>query len=64
MGVITSVRRNVKNAGRCSVFVDDAFFAACPIDVALALGLRKGLEMSADLERRLRAEDRRMVLRQ
>jgi SOS response regulatory protein OraA/RecX/flagellar motor protein MotB len=64
MGVITSVRRNVKNAGRCSVFVDDDFFAACPIDVALALGLRKGLEMSADLERRLRSEDRRMVLRQ
>lgn len=64
MGVITSVRRNVKNAGRCSVFVDDVFFAACPIDVALALGLRKGLEMSAELERRLRAEDRRMVLRQ
>lgn len=64
MGVITSVRRNVKNAGRCSVFVDDVFFAACPIDVALALGLRKGLEMSDELERRLRAEDRRMVLRQ
>lgn len=64
MGVITSVRRNVKNAGRCSVFVDDVFLAACPIDVALSLGLRKGLEMSAELERRLRAEDRRMVLKQ
>ena len=64
MGVVTSVRRNVKNAGRCSVFVDDEFFAACPIDVALALSLRKGLEMSAELERRLRAEDRRIVLRQ
>jgi len=64
MGVITSIRRNVKNAGRCSVFVDDEFLAACPIDVALALGLRKGLAMSDELERRLRAEDRRMVLRQ
>ena len=64
MGVITSIRRNVKNAGRCSVYVDDVFFAACPIDVALSLGLRKGLAMSEDLERRLRSEDRRMVLRQ
>jgi SOS response regulatory protein OraA/RecX/outer membrane protein OmpA-like peptidoglycan-associated protein len=64
MGVITSIRRNVKNAGRCSVFVDDVFFAACPIDVALALGLRKGLEMSSEIEQRLRREDRRMVLRQ
>lgn len=64
MGVITSIRRNVKNAGRCSVFVDDAFFAACPIDVALSLGLRKGLEMSDEIERQLRREDRRIVLRQ
>ncbi len=64
MGVITSIRRNVKNAGRCSVFVDDVFLAACPIDVALALGLRKGLVMTDELERTLRAEDKRMVLRQ
>ena len=64
MGVITSIRRNVKNTGRCSVFVDDEFLAACPIDVAASLGLRKGLEMTPELERRLRDEDRRMVLRQ
>ena len=64
MGVITSIRRNVKNTGRCSVFVDDEFFAACPIDVAASLGLRKGLEMTPELEQRLRSEDRRMVLRQ
>ncbi len=64
MGVITTIRRNVKNGGRCSVFVDEEFFAACPIDVALALGLRKGLEMTPELEGRLRTEDRRMVLRQ
>ena len=62
--MITQIRRNVKNAGRCSVFVDEEFFAACPIDVAAALGLRKGLEMTPELERRLRSEDRRMVLRQ
>ncbi|MBU3699601.1 MAG: hypothetical protein FGM33_06255 [Candidatus Kapabacteria bacterium] len=64
MGVITSIRRNVKNTGRCSVFVDDEFFAACPIDVALALGLAKGLIMTDELALRLRREDRRMVLRQ
>lgn len=46
------------------MFVDEAFFAACPIDVATSLGLRKGLEMSDELERNLRKEDRRIVLRQ
>ena len=64
MGIITSIRRNVKDGGRCSVFVNEAFFAACPIDVATSLGLRKGLEMSDELERNLRKEDRRIVLRQ
>lgn len=64
MPKITAIRRNVHRAARCSVFVDDEFFAACPIDVAATLGLKKGLEMTPDLERRLRSEDRRMVLRQ
>lgn len=64
MPVITAIRRNKKNGGRCSIFVDDVFFAACPIDVAVGMGLRKGLEMSPELEQRLRSEDRRMVLRQ
>lgn len=64
MGTITSIRRNVKDGGRCSVFVDEVFLAACPIDVATSLGLRKGLEMTDDLERMLRKEDKRIVLRQ
>lgn len=64
MRTISGIRRNVKNHGRCSIFVDGEFFAACPIDVALALGLQKGIELTHDLERRLRSEDRRMVLRQ
>lgn len=64
MGIVTAVRRNVKNASRCSVFVDDVFLAACPIDVAISLGIRRGIEITFDLERRLRAEDRRMVMRQ
>ncbi len=64
MRTISGIRRNVKNHGRCSIFVDGEFFAACPIDVALALGLKKGIELTHDLERRLRSEDRRMVLRQ
>jgi outer membrane protein OmpA-like peptidoglycan-associated protein/SOS response regulatory protein OraA/RecX len=64
MGVVTAVRRNVKNASRCSVFVDDEFLAACPIDVALALGIRKGIEITPDLEQKLRKEDRRVVMRQ
>ncbi|MCX6139873.1 MAG: RecX family transcriptional regulator [Candidatus Kapabacteria bacterium] len=64
MATITSIRRNVKDGGRCSVFVDEVFLAACPIDVATALGLRKGLEMTDELERSLRKEDRRIVLRQ
>lgn len=64
MGTITSVRRNVKNGGRCSVFVDGEFLVACPIDVAVSLELHKGLEMTYQLERTLRGEDRRMVLKQ
>ena len=64
MRTISGIRRNVKNHGRCSIFVDGEFFAACPIDVAVALGLKKGIEITADLERRLRSEDRRMVFRQ
>ncbi|MBK6292559.1 MAG: RecX family transcriptional regulator [Ignavibacteria bacterium] len=64
MGTITSIRRNVKDGGRCSVFVDEVFLAACPIDVATSLGLRKGLEMTDDLEHKLRKEDKRIVLRQ
>ncbi|MBM4178773.1 MAG: hypothetical protein FJ211_05515 [Ignavibacteria bacterium] len=64
MGTITTIRRNRSDGGRCSVFVDDEFLAACPIDVALALGLRKGLVMTDELERKLRKEDRRIVLRQ
>jgi len=64
MDTITSVRRNVKNGGRCSVFVNDEFLVDCPIDVAASLGLRKGLEMTNELERTLRGEYRRMVLKQ
>lgn len=44
--------------------MDGAFFAACDIDVALQLGLRSGLEMTDMLADRLRAEDRRLTLRQ
>jgi regulatory protein len=46
------------------VFVDGEFLAACPIDVATALQLTKGMEMSAELEHSLRSQDRRMVLKQ
>lgn len=46
------------------MFVDEVFLAACPIDVATALGLSKGLEMTDELEKLLRKEDRRIVLRQ
>lgn len=64
MGIVTAVRRNVKNPSRCSVFVDDEFLAACPIDVALSLGIRKGIELTTDLELQLRREDKRIVMRQ
>lgn len=64
MGIVTAVRRNVKNPSRCSVYVDDEFLAACPIDVALSLGIRKGIELTPDLERQLRREDKRIVMRQ
>ena len=54
----------MKRGGRCSIFVDGAFFAACDIDVALQLGLRNGMEMTDALADSLRAEDRRLTLRQ
>lgn len=44
--------------------MDGAFFAACDIDVALQLGLRNGMEMTDALADSLRAEDRRLTLRQ
>lgn len=46
------------------MFVDSEFVAACPIDVALSLDLRKGLELTDDLLAQLKKEDRRIVLRQ
>ena len=64
MGVITSIRRNVKNHSRCSIFVDGEFLAACPIDVAASLGLKKGLELTDEILRQLKAEDRQMKLKQ
>jgi regulatory protein len=44
--------------------VDDVFFAACSIDIATSLGLRKGILLTPDLAATLRGEDRRMSLRQ
>lgn len=44
--------------------MDDVFFAACSIDIATSLGLRKGIPLTPDLAATLRGEDRRMSLRQ
>ncbi len=44
--------------------MDDVFFAACSIDIATSLELRKGLHLTPDLAAKLRGEDRRMSLRQ
>lgn len=38
--------------------------AACDIDIAMSLGLHKGMAMTDALAARLRAEDRRLTLRQ
>lgn len=64
MGIITQIKRTVRRADRCSIYVDGEFFAACPLDVVLGMGLVKGMSMSADIEKVLRSEDRRIVLRQ
>lgn len=64
MGTITRIRRNVHNGGRCSIDVDGQYLVACSIDVALALGLRVGMELTASTEAQLRAEDARLSLRQ
>lgn len=44
--------------------VDDEFFAACDIDVALSLGLQKGMVLTDELIDRLRKEDRSISLKQ
>lgn len=64
MGVITSIRQNKHNKERCSVFVDEEYLAACPIDVSLGLGLKKGMEMTPELEAELRRQDQTIVLKQ
>ncbi len=64
MGIITQIRRNVKNKRRCTIMVDGAFFCACDEDVVLSLELRRGMELSADVEHRLKREERTMQLRQ
>lgn len=64
MGIITQIRRNVKNKRRCTIMVDGAFFCACDEDVVLSLELRRGMELSADAEQRLKREERTMQLRQ
>lgn len=64
MGRITSIRRNVRNASRCTIHVDGDYFSACALDVAMAMGLRVGLELTPELAAQLKAEDARLVLRQ
>ena len=63
MPAITNIRRTARDAARCSIYVDGEFFAACSIDVAAQLGLRKGLELTEELEKRLRSDERNMSLR-
>lgn len=64
MGRITSIRRNVRNASRCTIHVDGDYFSACALDVALALGLRVGMELTPEIASTLKKEDARLVLRQ
>ncbi|NQW29392.1 MAG: RecX family transcriptional regulator [Ignavibacteria bacterium] len=62
--VITSIKQNVKNKNRCSVYVDGEFFLACHFDVMNAFGLKTGVEISSDVERELRAADYAIKLKQ
>jgi len=50
MGVVTAVRRNVKNASRCSVFVDDEFLAEDDDDADAAM--RRFFDADFDDDRR------------
>lgn len=62
--IITAIRRTKRTAERCSIYVDDVFLAACSIDIAQALGLKKGMICTPELLAQLRSEDRRLSLRQ
>lgn len=52
-GSITALKAQVKTPGRVSVFIDDRFAFGVNRDVVLEFGLKKGLELSAEEQRRI-----------
>ncbi len=64
MPVISSIQKNSKNPTRCSLYVDGVYFTSCSIDIAVQLRLRKGMELTADIEERLRSTERLQRLKQ
>ena len=52
-GSITSLKAQVKRPGRVSVFIDGRFAFGVNQDVVLEFGLKKGLELSVEEQRRI-----------
>jgi len=48
MPKITAITQQKRNSRRWSIFIDKKFFAGCSEDMVVALGLRRGLELSVE----------------
>jgi len=64
MPTITSVRKNVKQQNRYSIFVDDEFVLSVNADIVHQYQLRKGIVFTAELLAKLRTDDERFLIRQ
>ena len=56
-GTVTRVQQQAKDPDRASVYIDDAFAFGLAVDLVIAAGLRKGVELTA-------AEQRALLVRQ
>lgn len=63
MPTITAIKVVHRDKSRCSIFVDDVFTMACPVDAIATLGIKKGDEFTEDLERVLSKENTRSIIK-
>lgn len=62
-GIITAIIVQ-RRTSRCSLFVDGEFYLGFSIDLAAKYGLRKGMELTEDIARKLHEDNRRYEIKQ
>lgn len=62
-GVITAIRVQKKNKERCSIFVDEKFLLGVAEQTLLKFNLRKGVEITPSLFRKLQREEGRFAVK-